>query len=190
MAATILIAAAVFFFPAAMALAASMDVVTMTIPNRVCAALAIGYFVLALAVGLPAQTILVNLSCGAAVLAVMFAMFALGWIGGGDAKLAAAIALWLGWGALLDYSLSAAIYGGALTIVILLGRRQVAAAVVVAPRLDRPPARLEDRRSLRRRARRGGHDVLSAHRNLARRGRPVTLRRTSSEFANQLDTPD
>jgi prepilin peptidase CpaA len=57
-------------------------------------------------------------------LALMFAMFALGWIGGGDAKLAAAIALWLGWGVLLDYSLSAAIYGGALTIVILLGRRQ------------------------------------------------------------------
>jgi len=54
----------------------------------------------------------------------MFAMFALGWIGGGDAKLAAAIALWLGWGVLLDYSLSAAIYGGALTIAILLGRRQ------------------------------------------------------------------
>ena len=53
MAATILIAATVFFFPAAMALAASMDVVTMTIPNRVCAALAIGYFVLAVAVGLP-----------------------------------------------------------------------------------------------------------------------------------------
>ena len=56
MAATILIAAAVFFFPAAMALAASMDVVTMTIPNRVSAALAVGYFVLALAFGLPAQT--------------------------------------------------------------------------------------------------------------------------------------
>ena len=124
MAATILIAAAVFFFPAAMALAASMDVVTMTIPNRVSAALAVGYFVLALAFGLPAQTILVNVSCGAAVLAVMFAMFAVGWIGGGDAKLAAAIALWLGWGALLDYSLSAAIYGGALTVIILLGRRQ------------------------------------------------------------------
>jgi len=125
MTATILIAAAVFFFPAAMALAASMDVVTMTIPNRVCAALAIGYFILALALGLPAQTILVNLTCGAAVLAATFAMFSFGWIGGGDAKLAAAIALWLGWGALLDYSLSAAIYGGALTLLILLGRRQV-----------------------------------------------------------------
>jgi prepilin peptidase CpaA len=125
MAATILIAAAVFFFPAAMALAASMDVVTMTIPNRVCAALAIGYVILAFAVGLPAQAILINVSCGAAVLAAMFAMFAKGWVGGGDAKLAAAIALWLGWGALLDYSLSAAIYGGALTIFILLGRRFV-----------------------------------------------------------------
>ena len=124
MAATILIAAAAFFFPAAMALAASMDVVTMTIPNRVCAALAIGYLVLAYAVGVPAPTILVNLSCGAAVLALMFAMFAMGWIGGGDAKLAAAIALWLGWGALLDYSLSAAVYGGALTLLILFARRQ------------------------------------------------------------------
>ena len=124
MTATILITAAVFFFPAAMALAASMDVVTMTIPNRVCAALAIGYFILALALGLPVHTILVNLTCGAAVLAATFAMFSLGWIGGGDAKLAAAIALWLGWGVLLDYSLSAAIYGGALTVFILLGRRQ------------------------------------------------------------------
>ena len=175
MAATILIAAAVFFFPAAMALAASMDVVTMTIPNRVCAALAIGYFVLALAFGLPAQTILVNVSCGAAVLALMFAMFSMGWIGGGDAKLAAAIALWLGWGALLDYSLSAAIYGGALTVFILLAADRSSAVLAVAPRLDRPSARLEDRRPLRRRARRGGDDVLPAHRNLARGSRPVTL---------------
>ena len=125
MTATILITATALFFPAAMALAASMDVVTMTIPNRVCAALAIGYVVLAFAVGLPAQAVLVNLSCGAAVLAMTFTLFALGWIGGGDAKLAAATALWLGWGALLDYSLSAAIYGGVLTIVILLGRRFV-----------------------------------------------------------------
>ena len=125
MATTLLIAATMLFFPAAMALAASMDVVTMTIPNRVCAGLAIGYLIIAVAVGLPAQTIIVNLSCGAAVLALAFALFALGWIGGGDAKLAAATALWLGWGTLLDYSLSAAIYGGALTIVILLGRRFV-----------------------------------------------------------------
>ena len=55
MAATILLAAILFFFPAAMALAASMDIVTMTIPNRICAGLAVGYFVLALAVGVPSR---------------------------------------------------------------------------------------------------------------------------------------
>ena len=40
----------------------------------------------------------------AAVLAVAFVFFALGWIGGGDAKLAAATALWLGFDHLLDLS--------------------------------------------------------------------------------------
>jgi prepilin peptidase CpaA len=52
----------------------------------------------------------------------MFAMFALGWIGGGDAKLAAATSLWLGWGVMFEYGATAALYGGALTLVILLGR--------------------------------------------------------------------
>jgi prepilin peptidase CpaA len=125
MAATILIPAAIVFFPALLALAASMDLVTMTIPNRVCAGLAIGYFVVALAVGLPPGAILVNLSCAAIVLAAMFALFAFGVIGGGDAKLAAATSLWLGWGAMLDFSMTTAIYGGLLTLVILLGRRLV-----------------------------------------------------------------
>ena len=122
MAATILIPATIIFFPAAMAVAASMDLVTMTIPNRVCAALAIGYFVLAVAVGVPYGVILVNLSCAATVLVVAFALFSLGFIGGGDAKLAAATSLWLGWSMVLPYCASAAICGGALTILILLAR--------------------------------------------------------------------
>jgi prepilin peptidase CpaA len=125
MAATILIPAAIVFFPAVLALAASMDLLTMTIPNRICAALAIGYFVVALAVGVPLGAILINVSCAAAVLAGMFALFAFGFIGGGDAKLAAATSLWLGWGMMLDFSATAAIYGGALTLLILLGRRLV-----------------------------------------------------------------
>ena len=125
MAATILIPTTIVFFPAVMALAASMDLLTMTIPNRVCAALAIGYFVLAFAVGVPFSVILINFSCAAAVLAAMFALFALGWIGGGDAKLAAATALWLGWSMILDYGVTAALYGGALTLAILVGRRLV-----------------------------------------------------------------
>ena len=125
MAAAILIPTTIVFFPAAMALAASMDLVTMTIPNRVCGAVAIGYFVLAVGVGVPFGVILINFSCAAAVLVVMFALFALGWIGGGDAKLAAATSLWLGWGMIFDYGATAALYGGALTLVILMGRRLV-----------------------------------------------------------------
>jgi prepilin peptidase CpaA len=50
-------------------------------------------------------------------------MFNLGWIGGGDAKLAAATALWLGWTPLADYGLASALTGGALTLAILMARR-------------------------------------------------------------------
>ena len=110
-------------FPAAMAIAASMDLLTMTIPNRLCLALAIAYFAVAAAAGTPMMTLALHLSGGAAVLVLTFALFSFGWIGGGDAKLAAATAMWLGWDSLSDYGLSAAIYGGVLTLAILLARK-------------------------------------------------------------------
>ncbi|MGA2042553.1 MAG: prepilin peptidase [Roseiarcus sp.] len=112
-----------FLFPAVMAYAASTDLLTMTIPNRACLALALGYFILALVVGLPFDVIAINLSCGAAVLAATFVLFAKGWIGGGDAKLAAASALWLGWALILNYGLIASVFGGVLTLVLIVGRR-------------------------------------------------------------------
>ena len=112
-------------FPLLMALSASSDLLTMTIPNRICAALVLGYFALALALGLPLKTIGVNLSCALGVLALTFAMFSRGWIGGGDAKLAAATALWTGWALLLDYGLMASLFGGALTFAVIFGRKVV-----------------------------------------------------------------
>jgi prepilin peptidase CpaA len=54
-----------------------------------------------------------------AVLAVTFTFFAQGWIGGGDAKLAAATALWLGFDHLLEYVLYASIFGGILTLAMM-----------------------------------------------------------------------
>ena len=110
-------------FPATMAVAASMDLLTMTIPNRLCLALAVGYLIVALAAGTPLASIAFHLSCGAAVLLLTFTLFSFGWIGGGDAKLAAATALWLGWETLSDYGLSAAIYGGVLSLAILFARK-------------------------------------------------------------------
>jgi prepilin peptidase CpaA len=110
-------------FPFAMALAAVWDLLTMKIPNRLSAILAVGYFAAAALAGVPLADIGMHVLCGMAILAATFAMFNFGWIGGGDAKLAAATALWIGWSPLAEYGLSSAIAGGALTLIILMGRR-------------------------------------------------------------------
>jgi prepilin peptidase CpaA len=123
MTSTLLHVSVLAFFPALMALSASMDLLTLTIPNRICLSLALGYLVLAALLGVSAGDMLLNISCGLAILAIAFVMFARGWVGGGDAKLAAATALWLGWSSVLDYSVAAAIYGGVLTLIILSARR-------------------------------------------------------------------
>jgi prepilin peptidase CpaA len=112
------------FFPAAMALSASMDLLTFTIPNRLCLTLVAGYLIFAVMLGVPAVEILLNISCALVILVITFAMFNFGLIGGGDAKLAAATAAWLGWTTIFDYGLAAALFGGVLTL-ILLGARMV-----------------------------------------------------------------
>lgn len=106
-------------FPAAMAFAAASDLLTMTISNRVSLALFVGFFLVAWMTGMSFPDMGRHLLAGAAVLAVTFSFFALGWIGGGDAKLAAATALWLGFAHLLEYFLLASIAGGALTLILL-----------------------------------------------------------------------
>ena len=60
---------------------------------------------------------------GAIVLAFAFTFFAMGWVGGGDAKLASAIALWLGFTWLFDYLVYAALAGGVLTFAIVQFRK-------------------------------------------------------------------
>jgi prepilin peptidase CpaA len=118
------------FFPVLMALSASLDLLTFTIPNRLCAALALGYLVFAALLGVSAVDILLNISCALAILILAFVMFNLGWIGGGDAKLAAATAAWLGWTAILNYGLAAAIFGGILTLILLGARAAPLPAVL------------------------------------------------------------
>jgi prepilin peptidase CpaA len=106
-------------FPALMAFAASSDLLTMTISNRVSLILAGSFFALALWSGMPLGQIGMHVAAGFAVLVVTFTFFARGWIGGGDAKLAAATALWLGFDHLVPYVIYASVFGGALTIVLL-----------------------------------------------------------------------
>jgi len=106
-------------FPAMMAFAASSDLFTMTISNRISLILVCGFFLLAFFVGMPPIDMLRHVGAAAIVLAFAFGFFARGWIGGGDAKLAAATALWLGFDFLMPYLLYASLLGGALTLLLL-----------------------------------------------------------------------
>src|ERR1700740_2595132 len=106
-------------FPALMAFAAASDLLTMTISNRVAIILAGGFFGLALAGGMSAIDILSHAGAGALILMLSFGCFIRGWIGGGDAKLAAASALWLGLDHLLSYLVFASLLGGVLTLALL-----------------------------------------------------------------------
>src|SRR5246500_3626857 len=115
--------ARLLLFPALMALAAASDLFTMTISNRVSLALAAGFLVLALLGGMAPYQILSHVGAGAAVLAVAFACFAMGWVGGGDAKVAAAAALWFGFAHLMNYLVYASLFGGALTLVLVQFRQ-------------------------------------------------------------------
>jgi prepilin peptidase CpaA len=115
--------ARLLLFPALMAFAAISDLFTMTISNRVSLALAAGFLVLAPLSGMGPYDIASHVGAGACVLAVAFACFAMGWIGGGDAKVAAAAALWFGFDHLLNYLLYASLFGGALTLLLLQFRQ-------------------------------------------------------------------
>jgi prepilin peptidase CpaA len=106
-------------FPAVMAFAASSDLFTMTIANRVSLVLVGGFVLLAALTGMSGAAMLAHAGIAAAVLVVAFAFFTRGWIGGGDAKLAAATVLWLGWGHLADYLVYASLLGGALTLLLI-----------------------------------------------------------------------
>ncbi len=115
-------AALLFLCPALLIVAALKDVTTYTIPNWISLALIVGFFPAALALGLPWSSLGLHVGIGVAALVVGMALFALGWIGGGDAKVFAATALWLGWPASATFLLATALAGGALAVLLLAMR--------------------------------------------------------------------
>jgi prepilin peptidase CpaA len=106
-------------FPTLMAFAASSDLITMTISNRVSIALVGGFFALAVMTGMGTGEVLSHAGAAAVVLVVSFGFFARGWMGGGDAKLAAATAMWFGFDYLVNYLVYASLLGGALTLLLI-----------------------------------------------------------------------
>jgi len=110
--------------PALLALAAGWDLASYTIPNWLQVALVAAFAVFLLAAGMTPAMVGWHLLAGLMGLAVGFTLFALGFIGGGDAKLFAAVSLWLGFDLdLMSYMLIASVLGGALTLALLALRK-------------------------------------------------------------------
>ena len=113
--------------PAIFIAAGAWDLTSFTIPNIFPLALLVLFLVFAAASpflphGISANELAWHGAAGGLGLAIGIGMFALGWIGGGDAKLFAMACLWLGWDQLLAYGVFASLFGGGLTLSILILR--------------------------------------------------------------------
>ena len=126
---------------AALVVAAVIDVRTFTISNRFNLAVALGAPVYWLSVALaPWPGMAVQLAAGGTVLALLACAFYLGMMGGGDVKLAAALALWFPPAGTVKFIMFMSVAGGVLTLGILAwhraqrreGRPQIPYGVAIA----------------------------------------------------------
>jgi prepilin peptidase CpaA len=134
-----MIEAAIFvILPLCLAIAAFSDLFTMTIPNRVSAILLGAFLIVAPLAGLSPPLIGMHLAAGVIVFLACFTLFALNIMGGGDAKLLTASAVWFGFNnSLFEFVIYVSISGGFLTLLILMMRTQE--NVIIASGLPVPP---------------------------------------------------
>lgn len=103
--------------------AAGWDLATYTIPNPIQVILLLSFFLFVILSHMTLTVFTAHLAAGFVGLAFGFALFARGYIGGGDAKLFACVALWFGLTDMLSYALVASVFGGALTVALLFFRK-------------------------------------------------------------------
>mgnify|MGYP000669308597 CR=1 FL=1 len=99
------------------------DMTSMTIPNWISLVLMAGYFIVAPFVWQGWADFGTHILVGLVCFGVGVGMFALGWMGGGDAKLFAATSLWWVWSDLWHYLVWTAIAGGVIAIFLMVGRK-------------------------------------------------------------------
>ena len=110
-------------FPAALLIAAANDIYEFKIPNWISIVLIAAYPLAGYALGASYHVMMEGVLIGAAVLTIGFILFAVKIIGGGDAKLFAATAPWLGLGSLGIFLFNTALSGLILTMTIMMFRR-------------------------------------------------------------------
>lgn len=108
--------------PALVIIAGLKDLTTMRIPNWISLLLLVFFFPAAFVMGLPPLTIALHVGVAFAALVVGAGMFALRWIGGGDAKLMAAACLWLGVEGSGMFLLWTGVMGGLFCLTLLFAR--------------------------------------------------------------------
>ncbi|MFT4089211.1 MAG: prepilin peptidase [Asticcacaulis sp.] len=120
-------------FPVCLVWAAVSDLATMTIPNRLSIILAVMFLPVALMVKPDLMFIAEHLGVGLAAFALGIVAFALRLMGGGDAKLIAATALWFHFQGFIAFLVYVALMGGVLTILLLLARQYLNVFTPVMP---------------------------------------------------------
>jgi len=103
--------------------AAVIDVRTFTISNRLNLAVVLGAPLFWWSIGLPLTNIGVQTAIAAGVFVLLAGAFYAGMMGGGDVKLAAALALWFSPLSTLKFLVLMSLAGGVLTLVVLLIHR-------------------------------------------------------------------
>lgn len=121
--------------PALMLAAAVRDVTSFTIPNWIPLGLALAFPGIALASGFTPSVMAGHALTGGLALLIGMGLFALGGIGGGDAKLLAATALWLGWPVTATFLFYTALAGG-----LLAGALMALRSAPARSRVGRSPA--------------------------------------------------
>jgi prepilin peptidase CpaA len=121
------------------------DVRTFMITNKLNLVIAASFLVFCIPMGLGWVDIWSHLKVGAITIVITLTMFLIGIFGGGDAKLTGAIALWLGPTAMLPFLTYTVFAGGALSIVLIIGRQ-------FAKHYGLPKSPKWARRNLRRKA--------------------------------------
>jgi prepilin peptidase CpaA len=113
--------------------AAGSDIARLIIPNWVSLALSGAFLVAAAATGLPLAQIALHALFGAAVLAVGFFLFQANVMGGGDAKLLAAAAVWTGLAGFAPFIFWTAFAGGLMALALIAARQFVKQAETYPP---------------------------------------------------------
>ena len=114
--------------PVLLIAAAIFDLTSFTIPNILSGAMLLLFLAFLSAMALSGHPVSWSetsghlMACGLGLVIGMI-MFALGLIGGGDAKFFAMTCLWLGWESMLDYAVTVSIAGGVFTLALLWVRR-------------------------------------------------------------------